>query len=169
MAFVAPALPYIYAATMAATAYSGYETYQAARSEAAMTESVARYNADVDKAKARQMDLDAQENQRRQRKEGEIYKAKQRSALAAAGVLPTGSSLDLLATTAGEIELRQQDSWRETNLGMESLYSAAKVGILEGGAEATGIRRRGVASLFSTGAHLLGETYSGVESGVFGG
>ena len=167
MAFMAPALPYHYAAGMAATAYVGYETYQASRQQAAMTESVARYNAEVDKTKARQRDVDAQENQRRMRKEGQIYLSRQRSALAAAGVLPTGSSLDLLATTAGELEQRAQDQWRETNLGIESLYSAAKIGVLEGEAEATGIRRRGTASLFSTGASLLGQAYTGYDTGAF--
>lgn len=185
MAFVAPAFAYlgtalgasaasatatgVAATSLAVTAGAGVMQYQAMRSQASTAESVADYNAAQDVALARQQEIDAQENIRRQRDQNKTYLSRQRSAMAAAGVLDTGSELDLLATTAGRMEQGIQDQWRATNIGTENLYAAAKVGQLEGYAQADYYSSSATASLFGTGAKLASQGYSAYESGAFSG
>ena len=164
------ALPYIYyGVAAAATIGAGVTQYQASRSAAATQKSVADYNAQQDQAKARQAEIDSQETIRRQRDQDKVYLSRQRSAMAAAGILNTGSELDLLATTAGRLEQRVQDEWRGTEIGTQNLYAAAKVGQAEGYAQSDYYSSQATASLFSTGSKLMSMGAQGYDEGLFSG
>jgi hypothetical protein len=161
-------IPIALAVSAAGTAGAGVMQAQSSRRAAATARTVADYNAAQDQAQARQAEIDAQENIRRQRDANKTYLSKQRSAMAAAGVLETGSELDLLATTAGRMEQGIQDQWRGTEIGTQNLYAAAKVGQLEGYAQADYYSSQATASLFSTGAKLADTAFRAQDEGVFG-
>jgi hypothetical protein len=170
-----PAIPVIMigmaVASAAATAMTMEEQQKAAKQAAQTTTNVANYNAAIDMNQAKQNDIDSQSNADRQRASDKIYLSRQRSAIAANGLLTAGSPLDLLATTAGKMETGIQDQWRDTNMTDENLGEAAQAGIQEGRAQATQYQMQGQASLFSGIGQLAGNVSSAgktYNSGGFG-
>jgi hypothetical protein len=148
------------------------EQQKAAKQAAQTATNVANYNASIDINTAKQNDINSQTNIDRERESNKIYLSRQRSAIAAAGVLESGSPLDLMATTAGKMETGIQDEWRDTNMTDENLYSSAAAGVQEGAAQAQADNIQGQASLFSGIGQLAGEAGSAVgayNSGAFSG
>lgn len=157
----------MYAVAAVGAAYSAYTTYETSRQQGQIAQSVANYNAAADRNQAQQLMLDSQQRIANERQQQKVYLSKQRSAMAAAGVLGSGSELDLLATTAGRFEQDNQEQWRVANIGEQNLYAAASMGQLEGQAQAEGDYAQGRAALIGAGASVLGNVAGGFKSGIY--
>ena len=129
------------------TAVSAYGQYQSGQAQKA----AANYNARVQEAQAIQQDMENRENIRRERKAGQGFLSSQRQKLGASGVvIQTGSPLEVLGRTAGELELRAQDAARAGRSNLQYGLSQAKMTKWEGKQAAT------AATLGATGTILQG-------------
>jgi len=157
-----------FAVSAAMTAYSAYEQNQSAKNAAAVDEATARYNARADLAMSAQLDLDTQQNIRTERQENAVYLSRQAASYAAAGVLATtGSPLHAQITNAGRMEQRIQQEWVNSNQKQQEMASRAKIGILEGNAQAQADRAQGTIALINGGAKLASMAFSAYEGGTF--
>ncbi len=164
-----PAIPIIMVAVAVAGTAASMAAQQAASKQAARTATnVANYNAAVDINNAKQTQIDSQTNIDRQRAQNDIYLSRQRSAIAASGVLEAGSPLDLMADTASLMEQGIQDEQRDTSMKMEGDYSAAAAGVVQGQASSDAYKIQGQASLFSGVGQLGQEGMGAYNSGAFG-
>lgn len=148
MAFVATSIA---AAGMIA---GGAMQYKASQDAKHMARAVAKYNADVDIAKAKQIDLDTQANIRSQRAEDKVFTSRQQTAYAMAGVLSSGSPLSVAATTAGRMEKRIQQAWTGAGHEQQMQYSAAKMGIAYGESQAKAYDLQGASAIAGTTANV---------------
>ena len=111
------------------TAVSAYGQYQSGQAQKA----AANYNARVQEAQAIQQDMENRENIRRERKSGQGLLSSQRQKLGASGVvIQTGSPLEVLGRTAGELELRAQDAARAGRSNLQYGLSQAQMTKWEG-------------------------------------
>ena len=132
---------------VAGTAVSAFGQYQAGQAQKA----AANYNARVQEAQAIQQDMENRENIRRERKAGQGFLSSQRQKLGASGVvIQTGSPLEVLGRTAGELELRAQDAARAGRSNLQYGLSQAQMTKWEGKQAAT------AATLGSAGTLLQG-------------
>jgi hypothetical protein len=116
------------------TAVSAYGQYQSGQAQKA----AANYNARVQEAQAIQQDMENRENIRRERKAGQGLLSSQRQKLGASGVvIQTGSPLEVLGRTAGELELRAQDAARAGRSNLQYGLSQAQMTKWEGKQAAT--------------------------------
>lgn len=116
-------LPLILALTGIGTAVSVYGQVEQAKTAKAM----GKYNAKLAENQARQTEMDAAENIRRKRRENKRLLATQRSRYAKAGVLEEGTPLELLAETAGNLEMETLDydrQQRQAALGLRAQGAA---------------------------------------------
>ncbi len=176
------------AMTAASTAYqvssansAKKDAARAAGEAMATNDAVTAFNARVDRAEERQVDLNSIANIRAMRKDARTYLSRQEAAYAGSGVrADTGSPVAVRAATAGALALREQQAQTDTVARMEKLESSAKAGIAEGAAqteairiqgqptadayrrEATGAVLSGAAKMLSMGAMMYG-------GGAFGG
>lgn len=163
-----PAIPVIMVAVAVAGTVASIEMQQQAAKQAAKNaSSVANYNAALDLAQSKQTQLDSQTNVDRQRSANQVYLSRQRSAIAAAGVLQAGSPLDLMAKTAGDMETNIQDEWRDTTMSMRKLESGSAATAQEGRAQASAYKIQGQTSLFQGIGQLGQEGMGAYNSGVF--
>ena len=131
----------------AGTAVSAYGQYQSGQAQKA----AANYNARVQEAQAIQQDMENRENIRRERKAGQGLLSSQRQKLGASGVaIQTGSPLEILGRTAGELELRAQDAARAGRSNLQYGLSQAQMTKWEGKQAAT------AATLGASGTLLQG-------------
>lgn len=152
----------------AGTAYSAIQQNKAARNAAAVDQATAEYNARYDEAQAAQLDLDTIQNIRTERQEAKVYLSKQEASYAAAGVLAdSGSALDAQIVNAGRFEQKIQQQWVNMNQQRQSLYSAARVGRLEGAARASADRMSGTIALINGGTSIARSMFGAYEQGVF--
>ena len=129
------------------TAVSAYGQYQSGQAQKA----AANYNARVQEAQAIQQDMENRENIRRERKAGQGFLSSQRQKLGDSGVvIQTGSPLEVLGRTAGELELRAQDAARAGRSNLQYGLSQAQMTKWEGKQAAT------AATLGSAGTLLQG-------------
>ena len=142
-------------ASVAAGAASTAMAYSGAQQQKGMARASAKYNAALDIAKAKQMDLDTTANIKNQRAEDKVYMSQQQTAYAMAGVLSSGSPLAVAATTAGRLEQRIQNEWQGSVREEEMQYSAAKMGVQYGESQARAYDTQAVGDIMSGGAHLL--------------
>ncbi len=142
-------MPYVVPIVMlAATAASTAMQASAAAKGAALAQSTAKYNANVDIANAQQLQLNAASNIRAQRAEDQAYRSKIRVAYAASGILSgTGSPMQVLATTAGRHEQDIANYWNSTQQKSDRYYGAAKEGIREGESQADLYHLQGAAAV----------------------
>ena len=127
------------------TAVSAYGQYQSGQAQ----KSAANYNARVQEIQAIQQDMENRENIRRERKSGQGLLSSQRQKLGASGVvIQTGSPLEVLGRTAGELELRAQDAARAGRSNLQYGLSQAQMTKWEGKQAAT------AATLGATGTIL---------------
>lgn len=157
-------------ASLGATAYSAYAQNKASGNAAQVDTATANYNAKYDLAVADQLDLDTQQNIRTERQDDSVYLSREAASYASAGVLATtGSPLHAQITNAGRMEQKIQQQYVNSQQKQQSYASAAKVGQLEGSAQADADRQRGTLALVDGGAKIAGSLYGGYQSGVFGG
>lgn len=137
------------------TAVSAYGQYQSGQAQKA----AANYNARVQEAQAIQQDMENRENIRRERKAGQGLLSSQRQKLGASGVvIQTGSPLEVLGRTAGELELRAQDAARAGRSNLQYGLSQSQMTKWEGKQAATaatigasGTLLQGIGSAMSMG------------------
>ena len=129
------------------TAVSAYGQYQSGQAQKA----AANYNARVQEAQAIKQDMENRENIRRERKAGQGLLSSQRQKLGASGVaIQTGSPLEILGRTAGELELRAQDAARAGRSNLQYGLSQSQMTKWEGKQAAT------AATLGASGTLLQG-------------
>jgi hypothetical protein len=162
-----PVIPIMIVASAAIQGYGMYEQNKAAKSSAGLATATSGYNARVDMAEAKQIELDSTQNTRNSRKEADIYLSRQKASYAASGVLASGSPLAAMASTAGALEQRtlqdRSDAMREAS----KRESAARIGVAYGDATAAGIRAQNRVDMFRGGAQILSTVASGYRSGAF--
>lgn len=105
------------AISVVATSVSVYGQVQ----QAQQAKAIGKYNAKMAEAQAKQTEMDAAENIRRKRKENARILATQRSKYAKAGVMEAGTPLELMAETAGNLELDVLDYNRQQRINAQNL------------------------------------------------
>lgn len=145
---------------------SGMQAY-GQQQQAAAARQVAAYNAGMDEAEAKQVDLDSQENIRQTRKAGQIYLSRQQAAYAAAGVTNTGSALSVMATTAGRYEQQAQQQFRNASAQQNKYHAQAQMGLYNGKIQSDALKLQSYATILSGVAKAAGSYGSGVDSGAF--
>lgn len=154
--------------SLVVTGVSAYEQNKAAHQAARVDTATADYNAKVDIAQAKQLDLDTQANIRTERQSDDVYLSRQAASYAAAGVLATtGSPLHAQITNAGRMEQHIQQEYVNSQQRQQQLYSSAAVGRLEGEARASSDRMSGSIALLNGGASIARQAYGAYDSGIF--
>lgn len=157
-------------ASVAATGVSMYEQNKAAKNAARVDTSAAAYNARYDESMAQQLDMDTLQNVRTARANNATYLSKQATSYAAAGVDATsGSPLAAQIANAGKMEQNVQQQYLNSQQQQQAYYSKAKVGILQGDAQAYADRMSGTLALINGGVKLARTAWGGYESGIFAG
>lgn len=137
-------------------------TYQGAQQQKQTARSVAKYNADLDIAKAKQIDLDTQANIRSQRAEDKVFASRQQTAYAMAGVLSSGSPLAVAATTAGRMEKRIQQGWQDSLGSQSQLRSAAQMGVMYGEQQAKAYELQSSGAIIGGASNMLSAGAGGI-------
>ena len=141
-----PAIPII---ALAATAVSAGLAAKSSVQAANTSKATAAYNARVDEEQAKQVEINSRENMQKQASANEIYLSRQKSAIAANGLLAAGSPLDLLAESASELQSNLGDMGQEESVERSRLFSSAGAGLMEGAAQASAYQMQGATSLLS--------------------
>lgn len=153
--------------SLAAQGYGMYQQNKASKAAAATIREVAGYNASVDLADAKQIELDTSENLTRARREARVYGSRQQAAYAAAGVLNTGSALAVEAETAGRLEQEAQQMKQNAGREVTKRETSARMGILYGDAEASAINTTNRINMLKGGIGILSTAYKAYDSGMF--
>lgn len=156
------------AVSAVATGYSAVEQNKAAKNAASVDTATADYNAKYDQSMAEQLDLDTLQNERTERQNDAVYLSREAASYASAGVLSTtGSPLAAQITSAGRFEQQIQQQYVDSQQKQLQYYAAAKVGQLEGSAQASADRMSGTIALINGGASIAGKLYGGYKDGTF--
>lgn len=145
------------------TAVSVYGQVQQAQTAKAM----GKYNAKLAENQARQTEMDAAENIRRKRKENKRLIATQRSRYAKAGVLEEGTPLELLAETAGNLEMETLDYARQQRQAAAGLRAQGAADLAMGANQARAAYIGAGSSLLSGAGNMAMAGYSMQQSGAF--
>jgi hypothetical protein len=158
------------AISAAASVYGAVESSKSARNAAKVDTATANYNARLDEAMSKQLDLDTQKNIQTERKANAIYLSKQEASYASAGVLSnSGSALDAQLTNAGIMEQKIQQDQVNLSQKQQQYASSARAGRLEGSARAESDRAQGNIALINSTGRLASMGYNAYSSGVFSG
>ncbi|MDC0088171.1 hypothetical protein OAI07_01370 [Akkermansiaceae bacterium] len=140
--------------------------YQQGKAEQANHE----YNAQVSENQAQQVQLEAEENARREWKNNEQQLSSARAQLANQGaVSSSGAPLSVLGDISGQLELNIQDGYRQASIQRQSLYQDAKISRVQGDNAASAGKLMAFSSLIGTGTQAFGNFKTGTSSGLFGG
>lgn len=152
------------------SAYGMSVAGDAADEAAANARAVAGYNAQVDKTKAQQIDLDTQANIQTERQNDKVYLSRGAASYASSGVLgTTGSPLGAQIVTAGRLEQRIQQQYTNSQQQQKELYAQASEGIATGNAQASYDETQGTIAQIDGGSKIAGTVFSAYQSGVFKG
>ena len=121
-------VPLAIASTVVGTGISIYGQQQQAKAAKATAE----FNAKVDEIQAESTENERAENVKRLRQRNRRLMGTQRARLAKAGVIDEGSPLDLMAETAGELELGILDANRAAEAKKTGLRQQAGITRMEG-------------------------------------
>jgi hypothetical protein len=137
----------------------------ASMQQAAIAKKTGAYNAKLAENQALQAEMDGRENLRRKRVENRRFLARQRAGLAKAGVLETGTPLEVMAESAGSLELEALDYTRQQAMTATGLRAQGAMDKAMGGAQARAAYTQAGASLLSGTARALSMMPSGAPSG----
>jgi hypothetical protein len=151
------------AAAVVGTGVAVYGQVQQAKTAKA----VGAYNAKLAENQALQAEMDAAENTRRKRKENRRLLATQRSRLAKAGVMEAGTPLEVMAETAGNLELETLDYARSIRMQASGLRAQGAMDRVMGSAQARAAYIGAGASLLSGASSVAGMSYEFQQSGAF--
>jgi hypothetical protein len=129
------------------------------RQQAKTAERVAERNAKIQENQALQTEMDARENARRQRADSKAKLKTQRSRYAKAGVIMEGSPLEVMAETAGLLELDALEIGRQAKGEATRLRAGAEVSRQDGYDQANALR-------IASGATLLSGAGSALSMGM---
>ncbi len=160
MAFLAAAA---LATAIVGTGVSVYGQVQQAKTAKAM----GAYNAKLAENQALQAEMDGAENTRRKRQENRRMMATQRSRLAKAGVLEAGTPLEVMAETAGNLELETLDYARSVRMQATGLRAQGAMDKAMGSAQARAAYIGAGASLLSGASNVASMGYQFQQSGAF--
>lgn len=156
-------------ASVALQGYGMYQQNKSAKASANLANDTAEYNARVDLAEAKQIELDTDANVRAARRDASVYTSRQRAAYAASGVLATGSALAVQAETAGRIEQGILQERSNSQREVSKRESAAAMGVLYGKQTADAIKRESRLNMLKGGIGILSTVAGAYDSGVFAG
>jgi hypothetical protein len=126
-----------------------------------------RYNAKLAENQALQTEMDAAENIRRKRSENRRMLATQRSRYAKAGVLMEGTPLELLAESAGNLELEVLDYDRQQRMQAAGLRAQGAADLALGANQARAAMIGAGSSLLSGASSMAGNAFMFQQSGAF--
>ena len=147
-------------ATVAQTAVSMHGQRQQAKA----AENAAEFNAKVAENEALRVEQERSEQSRRDRVTNKRLQGQQRALIAKSGVTETGSPLDLMAETAGELELGILDSNRAAQAQSAQFQNKATIGRFEGKSRAVGLRNRSIATGIGGIAKASSQGYSAYKA-----
>jgi len=153
-------------AAVAAVAGTGVAVYSSSQ-QAKAAKATAAFNAKVLENEAAARADERAEMTRRERIKSRRLKGRQRTMIAKAGVTESGSPLELMAETAGELELGVLDINRDMQAKQNRLTNKAAITRFEGASLASGKRMEGIGA----GIGGIGQTASIVSANpkAFGG
>lgn len=149
---------YLAIAAIAAAVGSTAVAYQGQQQQAKVAKSVSEYNAKIDETQAKQSAMDASENAHRERVRNASVLSTQRAAIAGSGITEAGSPLEVLAYSAGQLELQAQDEQRNARLAGENLQSQANETRLGGSAQENAFKTQSYGTILS-GVSSVASTY----------
>ena len=147
-------MPQVAALPLALNAVSSVFSFVGQRKQAKATEAAAEFNAKVAENEAINVENERRESARRERRLNRRKLGKQRALIAKAGVLETGSPLELMAETAGELEVGVLDFNRQQQAKQRQLRSQAAITRFEGKQKAKGLRLASIGTAIKGGAQL---------------
>lgn len=140
---------YVGIASVVVSAIGAGVSYAGAQAQAKAAEEQGRAQVKAADAAARNAELQAAENIRRERINKRRRLARLRSSMNAGGVVMSDSSMDVFAETAGREELAIQDAAREANLDAANTRNAGAVAGWEARALARATRVSSYGTLLS--------------------
>lgn len=148
-------------ASLATTAVSTGISFYGQRQQAKSQRYAAEYNAKVAENEARNVQMEAAESQKRMRQNARRQQAQLRNQLAAGGTLTTtGTTVDLLAEHAADMDLSIRDAARASSIEADSFYSKAAMTRWEGKQLQSAARISSYGTLFS-GVSSMADSYYG--------
>lgn len=148
-----------YASLAASLAGAGISAYSAHKQGEAQKD-MGIYNAKVAQDAQRNEELVSMENSKRQRKENERRLSMVKGGLIKNGLnIGTGSSLDVISQSAGELELAAMDMFRTSDARQRQLANQAGMSIWQGGQAAEAGNISAIGSLIG-GVASTGSNYS---------
>jgi hypothetical protein len=140
---------YLAIAAIAAAVGGTAVAYEGQQQQAKTAKSVSEYNAKVEQTQAQQDSMEAQENAHRLRVRNSSVLSSQRAAIAASGITEAGSPLEVLAYSAGQLELQAQDEVRAAEAHRQQLVSGASQTLLGGKAQEQAFTTAGYGTILS--------------------
>jgi hypothetical protein len=140
---------YLAIAAIAAAIGSTAVAYEGQQQQAKTAKSVSEYNAKVEQTQAAQDSMEAQENAHRLRVRNSQALGSQRAAIAASGITEAGSPLEVLAYSAGQLEMQAQDEARSAEAHRQQLVSGANQTLLGGKAQEQAFTTAGYGTILS--------------------
>jgi hypothetical protein len=144
------------------TGIAFYGQRQAAKSAKEMGE----YNAKLAENQAQQVDMDARESVKRRREQNRRFMGMQRTAYAKSGVTIEGSPLEVMAETAGILELEALDASRLAEQQGRALRGQAALDRRVGSTQARAYNIGAGASLLSGAANITGNAATYRTQGI---
>lgn len=123
---------------------AAYGTIQAGQTQ----KKIGEYNAKVAENQAIEAEMVSRENLKRERTQASRFLAKQRTAIAGAGVTEAGSPLEVMAASAAGLELQALDNMRLGRMQATALRAQGAMARYEG-------KQAARASLISAGATMM--------------
>ncbi len=136
--------------------------------QAKTAQRTAERNAKIQENQALQVEMDARENARRQRDENKRRMKTQRSRYAASGVINEGTPLEVMAETAGLLELDALEIGRQAKAKATNLRAGAASSRISGENQSNALKIASGATLLSGASSAAGMTYEFGKSGAFG-
>jgi hypothetical protein len=162
-AFAAGAAVTALGATLVGTGVQMYGQRQQAKT----AERVAERNAKIQENEALQTEMDARENARRLRADSKAKLKTQRSRYAKAGVINEGTPLEVMAETAGLLELDALEISRQGKAKATRLRAGAEVSRQDGYDQANALRIASGATLLSGAGSALSMGAQFKNAGMF--
>jgi len=135
--------------------------------QAKTAKAMGRYNAQVAENQALQMEMDSRESVKRRREQNRRLISTQRTGYAASGVTIDGSPLEVMADTAGILELETLDYARQQSQQAASLRAQGAADKAMGANQARAAYIGAGASLLSGAGSAAGSAYQFNQSGAF--
>lgn len=135
--------------------------------QAKTAKAMGRYNAQVAENQALQTEMDARESVKRKREQNSRLISTQRAGYAASGVTIDGSPLEVMADTAGILELETLDYSRQQRQQAASLRAQGAADLAMGANQARAAYIGAGASLLSGAGSAAGSAYEFNKSGAF--